>query len=206
MISYLCLRLNLINRLGLFHSHMCRYLRSEKKEGRIIKHFVTFRIIIYNSQCTRQMSLHSLWPTKTRHYLSQCWLRSMSPYVTSCDIWWHRPGSTLAQVMPCCLMAITGSHSEGNPPMIGGFPSQRASNVESVYTSWSHHGPFVHKCNNQKIACVRCFCHSFIKWGSSDNTFPTATKRYITKDASKRNKCMFCGPYLDLQNHTREIT
>ena len=28
---------------------------------------------------------------------------------------------------------------EGNPLVTGGFPSQRASNVESVSMSWSHH-------------------------------------------------------------------
>ena len=29
---------------------------------------------------------------------------------------------------------------EGNPPVAGGFPSQRASNEESVSMSWRHHG------------------------------------------------------------------
>ena len=28
----------------------------------------------------------------------------------------------------------------GNPPVTGGFPSQRASNVENVSISWRHHG------------------------------------------------------------------
>ena len=28
---------------------------------------------------------------------------------------------------------------EGNPPVIGGFPSQRASNMENVSIWWSHH-------------------------------------------------------------------
>ena len=30
---------------------------------------------------------------------------------------------------------------EGKPPMTGEFPSQRASNAESVSISWHHHGP-----------------------------------------------------------------
>ena len=49
-------------------------------------------------------------------YLSQCWPGSVRPYVISRPqwfnslgpsdaIWWHRSGSTLVQVMACCLMA-----------------------------------------------------------------------------------------------------
>ena len=52
----------------------------------------------------------------TSHYLSQCWPRSLSPYgVTrpqwvnslwpSNTIWRHRSGSTLAEIMACCLTA-----------------------------------------------------------------------------------------------------
>ena len=52
----------------------------------------------------------------TSHYLSQCWPRSILPYgiirpqwVNSLwpndAIWRQRSGSTLAQVMACCLMA-----------------------------------------------------------------------------------------------------
>ena len=54
------------------------------------------------------------------HYLNQCWPRSLPPYgITrpqwvksivnslgpSDAIWWHRSGSTLTQVMACCLTA-----------------------------------------------------------------------------------------------------
>ena len=28
---------------------------------------------------------------------------------------------------------------EGNPPVTGGFPSERASNAESIFISWRHH-------------------------------------------------------------------
>ena len=31
------------------------------------------------------------------------------------------------------------AHCEGNPLMTGGFPSQRASNMESVSMAWRHH-------------------------------------------------------------------
>ena len=52
----------------------------------------------------------------TRHYLSQCWLSSLSPYGVARPqwvnsfwpgdvIWWQRTGSTLAPVMACCLTA-----------------------------------------------------------------------------------------------------
>ena len=52
----------------------------------------------------------------TNYYLSRCWSTSMSPYgITSSQwvnslwpsdaIWWHGSGSTLAQVMACCLTA-----------------------------------------------------------------------------------------------------
>ena len=52
----------------------------------------------------------------TSHYLSQCWLRSLTPnhvtraqWVNSCwprdAIWGCRYGSTLAQLTTCCLMA-----------------------------------------------------------------------------------------------------
>ena len=29
---------------------------------------------------------------------------------------------------------------EGNPPVTGGFPSQRASHAESIFMRWRHHG------------------------------------------------------------------
>ena len=35
-------------------------------------------------------------------------------------------------------LRVTGL-CEGNPPVTGGFPSQRASNAENVYISWCHH-------------------------------------------------------------------
>ena len=51
----------------------------------------------------------------TSHYLSQCWPRSMLPLgvtrpqsvnsLSKWGIWQHRSGSTLAQVMACCLAA-----------------------------------------------------------------------------------------------------
>ena len=52
----------------------------------------------------------------TSYYLNQCWPRSQTPYgITrpqwvnslwpSDAIWWNRSGSTLVQVMACCLMS-----------------------------------------------------------------------------------------------------
>ena len=35
-------------------------------------------------------------------------------------------------------LRVTGL-CEGNPPVIGGYPSQRASNAESISTWWRHH-------------------------------------------------------------------
>ena len=39
-----------------------------------------------------------------------------------------------------CPSAALLTLCEGNPPVTGGFPSQRASNAESVSMSWSPHG------------------------------------------------------------------
>ena len=55
------------------------------------------------------------------HYLNQCWPRYLPPYgVTRPQwvnspwsgeaIWRHRSGSTLAQVMACCLMVPSHNH------------------------------------------------------------------------------------------------
>ena len=35
---------------------------------------------------------------------------------------------------------ITCTPCEGNPPVTGGFPSQKASNAENVCKSWRRHG------------------------------------------------------------------
>ena len=49
-------------------------------------------------------------------------------------------GFQITGVSICLLnrLRITGLR-EGNQPVIGGFPSQRASNAENVSISWRHH-------------------------------------------------------------------
>ena len=43
-------------------------------------------------------------------------------------------------------LRVTGL-CEGNPPVTGGFPSQRASNAENVFIWWRHRDILVHKRN-----------------------------------------------------------
>ena len=52
---------------------------------------------------------------------------------------------------------------EGNPPVIGGFPSQRASNTESIFMLWQHHAAQYGSGN-----CYLCYswyskCHKKLK-------------------------------------------
>ena len=46
----------------------------------------------------------------------------------------------------CLLLAL----SEENPPVTGGFPSQKASNVENVSLSWHH--PVI---NTSMVSCQK---------------------------------------------------
>ena len=43
-----------------------------------------------------------------------------------------------AQIKETSKLRVTGP-CEGNPPVISGFPSQRASNAEKVFIWWRHH-------------------------------------------------------------------
>ena len=56
-------------------------------------------------------------------------------------------------------LQVTGL-CEGNPPMTGGFPLQRASNVENVYIWWHHHA-FLWLCCRVK---VQHHTVSFTEW------------------------------------------
>ena len=58
--------------------------------------------------------------------------------------------NSIANALELCLFCIKPSKiehqsftslalCEGNPPVTGGFPSQRASNVERISMSWRHH-------------------------------------------------------------------
>ena len=51
---------------------------------------------------------------------------------------------------------------EGNPPVTGGFPSQWASNEESIFTPWRHH---VTVCSSSVIHAPRML---FFKWNEID--------------------------------------
>ena len=80
------------------------------------------------------------------HYLSQCWPRSLSPYGVTRPQWVNALATRLffqqivwtnnkTKHQRSVLLALF----EGYLPMTSGFPSQRASNVESIYMSWYHH-------------------------------------------------------------------
>ena len=61
--------------------------------------------------------------------------------------WWvllatpciHVITSPISIVLPASNSIILAL-CEGNPPVTGGFPSQRASNLESIFMLWHHHG------------------------------------------------------------------
>ena len=46
--------------------------------------------------------------------------------------------STVCRSKKTSMLRVTGLY-EGNPPVTGGFPSQRASNAENVSIWWRHH-------------------------------------------------------------------
>ena len=64
--------------------------------------------------------------------------------------WRHneRDGVSNHRRLDCLLIRLfsrtpklrVASHYKGNPPVTGGFPSQRASNEENVSIWWRHHG------------------------------------------------------------------
>ena len=63
----------------------------------------------------------------------------------------RRIDSLLNRSKKISKLRVTGL-CEGNPPVTGGFPSQRASNVENISIWWRHH----------EVA-VRLYTHTFIK-------------------------------------------
>ena len=83
----------------------------------------------------KQNSYTTFWPEQWDPYL---W-----PYVTDTGL--HHDTETLSTLLALC---------EGNPPMTGGFPSQRASNAELIFAfllAWTN-------CwENTQVACdLRC--------------------------------------------------
>ena len=72
----------------------------------------------------------------TSHYLSQCWLSSLLPYGVARPQWVINSFFRLI-IKNASRLCIIG-HLWGNPPVTDGFPSQRASNVESVSMSPHH--------------------------------------------------------------------
>ena len=104
----------------------------------------------------------------TNHYMGQCWPRFMSPYGVSrsqyivttlqwlslIPLQWHhngRRGVSNHQPHGCLLNCLFGHRwkktsnlrvtglCEGNSPVTGEFPAQRASNAENVSIWWRHH-------------------------------------------------------------------
>ena len=57
-------------------------------------------------------------------------------------------------------LRVTGL-CEGNPAMTGGFPSQRASNVENIFIWWRCHERFV----------ISCFLHVLPSWTGPDRLY-----------------------------------
>ena len=109
----------------------------------------------------------------TSHYLSQCWLRSMSPYGVTGPEWvdpwiyalrWRRNGhDSVSNHHPrdCLLNRLFRHRSKkiskprvtglcaGNSPETGEFPAQMGSNAENFSIWWRHHG--------QGLTCVEFF-------------------------------------------------
>ena len=91
------------------------------------------------------------------HYLSQCWPRSMFPcgvtlpqWVNSLwrsdAIWWQRSGSTLAQVMACCVTdtkplpePMLTYHQWSPVTFILGQFQKRCLNHQSLKSVWKLH-------------------------------------------------------------------
>ena len=62
-------------------------------------------------------------------------------------------------------LRVTGL-CEGNSPMTGEFPTQRASNLENVSISWHHHGT-CHKINFEEMPVLSLFLKQFLSPPSS---------------------------------------
>ena len=92
-------------------------------------HIISYVCLYY---VTEKMTIYQHWPTVT----------SYERHI----IWHHRQFDCLFNN----LLKLTKEEKKtskpcspgicsGNPPVIGGFPSQRASDAESVSMSWRHH-------------------------------------------------------------------
>ena len=70
------------------------------------------------------------------------------------------PGS----VVETSKLHITGAPCDGNPPVTGGLPSQRASNAECVSLSWCNHICTIFFSTNYTICCSWAFTLPFTSW------------------------------------------
>ena len=66
-------------------------------------------------------------------------------------------------------LRITGLCA-GNSPVVGEFPSQRASNAENVSIWWRHHG-------NLRVPELAMSCSDFAKWLGTSLVAPVMTAR-----------------------------
>ena len=103
---------------------------------------------------------------------------------------------------------VTG-FCKGNPPVTGGFPSQRTSNAENVFDWWRHHARLDSPRKTYKGRCFNYWLSSLLllllllqywtsNWIAGDlthcNDFPTVT-----------NRCLNGGNFIAMWNHTNII-
>ena len=91
--------------------------------------------------------------------------------------------SQITDISTVCWIVCSGAHKktlklrvtglcEGNPPVTGGFPSQRASDAENVSIWWRHHaedmtvhsllGVMSKNCNRFATKLCKCMRHPFV--------------------------------------------
>ena len=92
---------------------------------------------------------------------------------------------------------------EGDPPVTGGFPSQRASNVEKVSIWWRHHEKWCRNC----LTCIRivaqlllchlnCTCHLVTMLIRSHISFKSVQLHWApisSTGAQSSNELMWCA-------------
>ena len=88
---------------------------------------------------------------------------------------------------------------EGNPPVIGGFPSQRASNGESVFTLWLLHDGSLHTYPSS-LWLDHIWEFAYIPptpCGLQGHAVRQDIEIYLPLDSSPASlSCLFCGVHL----------
>ena len=101
---------------------------------------------------------------------------------------------------------------EGNPSVIGGFPSQRASNAEIVSISWRHHAIQEYHYSDATLAlrhliapALPMFVHQYVQANSKENRANSKEKVKASQIDGFRSQRASCEDCVYMTWHTWEV-